>query len=263
MIAPVIAALHFLPSSISLRKDAFTHTQIIEHILHHAQLAHDAGVRAWYVQDTRDTPLGPQILPDSVRLFTEAGRALRIAFPDCALGVALMQHSGRVPLEIAHAIDAQFVRLKVYVGVMVKMEGMLTGCAHEAMTMRRALAADHIQVFADIYDRVGEPLAPLPLPEACRQAVEFGRADGLVITGKNPDDTLRMLGEAKDAGAPLLVGGGVTTANVAQFLQHAQHVIVHGAFAQPGLAARNGLPAEWSAEALARFMDFANNRDAP
>ena len=111
----------------------------MRHALMQADLAYDAGVRAWMVQDTRDTPLGSAIAPETIALMTLVGAALRKKFPTVPLGLCLMGHGARAPIAIAHAIDAQFVRLKVYVGAMMKMEGLLSGCAHEAQATRKAL----------------------------------------------------------------------------------------------------------------------------
>ena len=256
----LIAAIHTLPSVVAMRRDFYTTDQIVRHALVHAQLAFDAGVRAWYVQDTRDTPLGPTIRAETIALITLVGRALRERFPTVALGISLMGHGAREPLAIAHAVDAQFVRLKVYIGAMMKMEGLLTGCAHDAIKARHALNAEHIRIFADIYDRVGEPVSPLPLAEACRQAVEFGHADGLILTGKNVPHTLTMLAQAQPAaqGAPLLVGGGVTPANARAFLQHAHSLIVHGAFARKAPHPLvDGVPLEWDSALIAQVVQAA------
>ncbi len=260
---PIIAAIHTLPSVVSHRKDCYSTDQIVRHAVMHAQVAFDAGVRAWYVQDTRDTPPGPTVLPETVALMTLVGAALRRRFPGVLQGISLMGHGARAPLAIAHAVGAQFVRLKVYVGAMMKMEGLLTGCAYDALETRRSLGAGDIQIFADIYDRVGEPVAPLPLAEACRQAVEFGHADGLVITGKSVDHTMAMLDEAKAAaqGAPLLVGGGATVDNAAAFLARAQHLVVHGAFAahKPYVMV-DDLPLEWDGTKIAAMVVAAGDR---
>ena len=252
----VIAALHMLPSSVSAHLDAQPLNRIIEHALLHAQIAYDGGVRAFYIQDVHDTPLAPTILPQTVANVTAVGQELTRAFPDARFGICLMQHGAREPLQIADQIGGAFVRLKVYQGVMVKAEGLLQGCAWEAIQTRHSLGAQHIAIFADIYDRVGVPLAPLPLGEACRQAVTFGKADALVLTGGNSVQTVEMLDEAIAAkiGVPLTVGGSVSVATLKEFASRARHFVVHAAFARKGLPSRNGLPIDWHVDAVKELM---------
>ena len=254
----VIAALHLLPSEHCRRGKTYSQTQIIEHALLHTQIAYDGGVRAAYLQDVHDTPVAPVILPHTIANVTAAGKAIKHAFPDFQLGVCLMQHGAKEPLQIAHAIGGAFVRIKVYMGVMVKAEGLVSGCAYEAIQYRHELEARHIRVFADIYDRVGVPLSPLPLPEACRQAVVFGQADGLVLTGMNVDDSVSMFDQIAPLklGVPLVLGGSATAPSLPRF-PHANHAVVHGAFIEQGLPERNGLPVEWSVERVRAVVGVA------
>lgn len=255
----IIAALHLLPSPESMRPEAQPLSRIIEHALLHAQIAYEGGVRAFYFQDVHDTPVAPQISEHTVSRMIAIGRELRRAFPDVALGVCLMQHGGKAPIQIAQAIDAQFVRIKVYVGAMVKAEGIVQGCAYEAIHTRHHLNAEHVKIFADVYDRLGAPLGDIPLPELCRQAVEFGRADGLVLTGRTPEQSMRMFDEVRPLKlpVPLILGGGVSAQNIKYFINRADHFIVHAAFVQRGLPARNGIPVEWDVSLVRELVALA------
>ena len=255
----VIAALHLLPSSHSRRPITYTQTQMIDHALQHAQIAYDNGVRAAYLQDVHDTPVAPTILPHTVQNVTAVGKLLKQAFPDLHLGICLMQHGAREPLQIANDIGADFVRIKVWIGAMMKAEGVITGCAYEGIQYRDAINASHIKIFTDIYDRVGVPMHPLPLPEACRQAVTFCQSDGLVLTGMNVDDSLRMFDEIAplNLGVPLILGGSATMQSVPRF-SHADHFVVHGAFIKKGLPPKNGLPVEWGSDEVQAFMQIVN-----
>ncbi|HLF02804.1 MAG TPA: BtpA/SgcQ family protein, partial [Anaerolineales bacterium] len=166
----VIAALHLPPFPASANPDAQSITVITEYAIRNTHYAVKAGVRALYLQDLGDYPVAPTVRPHTVAGVTAVGAALRREFPDLLLGVCLMSHGAREPLAIAQAIGAQFVRLKVYVGAMVKAEGVLQGCAHEAIQYRAQIKADDIAILADVYDRTGEPLGRMPLAEEARQA---------------------------------------------------------------------------------------------
>ena len=255
----VIAAVHLLPSEISRAVNAYSRKHIIDHAVLHAGIAVDGGVGGFYFQDTRDVPWSASVHPETQTLMTEVGRELRRAFPKITLGVSCMAHGAQEPLSIAHDIRADFVRLKVYVGVMVKMEGLVTGCAHEAIQHRAQLGAENVAILADVYDRLGEPLAPMTLPEACHQAVNFGRADALVLTGKSVAHSCAMFDEVRPLGlpAPLVLGGGATAQNAASFASRADAFIVHGAFARAGMPSQNRVPVEWDVNLVKEFVEAA------
>lgn len=253
----VIAALHLPPHPASRHPMARSVSQMVDFALRNAERAVEAGIPALYIQDVADTPVAPQVQPHTIATLAVVGAAVRRAFPDLILGVCLMSHGAREPLAIAQAIGAQFVRLKVYVGAMVKAEGILQGCAYEAIQYRAQLGADEIAILADVYDRTGEPLGHLPLVEEARQAAVFGRADGLVLTGLSFEESLEMLGQVRAAnlGVPLYLGGGANATNVSQALQVADGVIVSSAFKSRQGWTREALLDEWEPERIRTFME--------
>jgi membrane complex biogenesis BtpA family protein len=252
----VIAALHLPPFFASANPDAVSTDAITEYALRNTRYAVNAGVKAVYLQDLGDYPVGPHILPHTVAGVTAVGAALRREFPDLILGICLFGHGAREPLAIAQAIGASFVRLKVYVGAMVKAEGLVQGCAYEAIQYRAQLKAENIAILADVYDRTGEPLGRMPLAEEARQAATFGRADGLVLTGRSLDESEQMLSEVRAAriNVPLLLGGGATPETIGRIRGVANGVVVSTAFKSVGGWSRESLSADWDEDRIAEFM---------
>jgi len=246
----LIAALHLPAMPGSVQPNAPSIGEAIAYARRNAAIALQNGMDGLYVQDLGDYPAARQPQPHTVARVTAVGCALRQAFPDAPLGVCLMAHGAAGPLAVAQAMDADFVRLKVYVGAMVKAEGIQEGCAYEAIQYRAAIRAENVRIVADVYDRTGMPLAPLPLPQAAQQAVTFGRADGLILTGRNWNETEKMLRQVQSAslGVPLLVGGGVTAANAAAVLAMADGVIVSTALKQVASWATAAFDSDWDAD---------------
>lgn len=243
----LVAALH-LPS---MQHMAHPHglplTEVIAFALRNAGMALDGGVDALYIQDLGDYPAAPEVQPHTLTRMTAVGRALRERYPEAPLGVCLMAHGAQGPLAVAEAMEGDFVRLKVYVGAMAKAEGILEGCAYEAVQYRSAIRGEGIALLADIYDRTGTALGPLPVNNAAQQAVTFGRADGLVLTGQSLVESLEMVSQVREAsiGVPLLIGGGVGPETMAEALQVADAVIVSSALKQtPGWHAA-ALSSDW------------------
>jgi uncharacterized protein len=252
----IIAALHLPPFPGSNHPDSRSLPEIRDYALRNAEYAVKAGVTGLYLQDLGDHPVAPNVPTHVVAGVSAVGTALRAAFPDITLGVCLMSHGAREPLAIAQAIGAQFVRLKVYVGVMVKSEGLLQGCAYEAIQYRAQLGAEDIAILADVYDRTGSPLGPMPLAEEARWAATFGRADGLILTGQSFAETLEMAAEVRQVklNVPVLIGGGVSDKNVDQALRAADSVIVSTAFKPVGGWTRESLQADWDPAKIQAFV---------
>lgn len=259
----VIAALHLPPFAAARHPAGQPMSAILDYARRNVNWAVEAGIQSIYLQDLGDTPHALTVQPYTVACMSAVGALLRQEFPRLKLGICLMAHGAREPLAIAQAIGASFVRLKVYVGAMVKAEGLLQGCAYEAVQYRAQIGAEDIAILADVYDRTGEPLGRLPLAEEARQAAVFGRADGLVLTGFSMDESLQMLKDVRAANlnVPLLIGGGATPATLPQILPLVDGIIVSSAFKAIGGFTRQSLGEDWDPKRIRAFMDAVRSRD--
>lgn len=253
----IIAALHLPPFPASGHPYRKSMQEMRDFALRNTELAVKAGIRALALQDLGDHPVSRPIPPHVIAGMAVIGSHIRDEFPALELGVSLLGHGAREPIAIAQAIGAKFVRLKVYVGAMVKAEGLLEGCAAEALQYRQQIGAEDIAIFADVYDRTGEPLGRQPLLEEVRQASVFGRADALVLTGKTFTETLAMISEISnsDVKTPILIGGGVNADNVKQALRVAEGVILSSAFKPVGGFTRASMQMDWDEGKMVAFME--------
>jgi predicted TIM-barrel enzyme len=192
-----------------------------------ANLEHlvQAGVPAVMLQEETRTA-GPAS-ERTIAMMSALGRTVRANYPDLSLGVIIQAHDPIAPLAIAHACDADFVRIKVCVGSSVSAEGTREGIGLHARNYRRELGRTDIALFADIHNRTGVPLGDVPMNTAASWAVTLG-ADALVITEQSFEQTLTAVDQlrASDCQVPLFIGGSITPENVSQGLQHADGVIV-------------------------------------
>jgi membrane complex biogenesis BtpA family protein len=255
----IIAALHLPAMPNTAHPAASSVEEAIAYARRNAAVALENGLDALYIQDLGDYPVARQVQPHTIARVTAVGCALRQAFPDAVLGVCLMAHGAQGPLAIAEAMNADFVRLKVYVGAMVKAEGILEGCAYEAVQYRAAICAETIRVLADIYDRTGMPVAPVPVEEAAQAAATYGRADALILTGRSLDESVAMVEQVRAArlNVPLLIGGGVGPDNVGAVLRVADGVVVSTALKRIADWSADALVSEWDAEKVRALVAAA------
>jgi membrane complex biogenesis BtpA family protein len=194
-----------------------------------------AGFDALMLQNVNDLPVAERAGPEVIAWMTAVGTAVRRA-ANLPWGVSILKNDGPASLAVAQAIGAEFIRVKVWVGAMVGAEGLVQGCAREVLGYRRQIHAEDIGVWADVHDRTGVPLGPMTLEFTASEAVGFGRADCLVVTGSSSEETIDWLARVKAElpEVPVAVGGGATVENMAAMLGGADAVIVATAAKQGG-----------------------------
>ena len=131
---------------------------------------------------------------------------------------------------VAAATGARFIRVNQWANAYVANEGLIEGEAAEALRYRAALRAEDVRVFADSHVKHGAHAitADRTIAELTRDLAFFD-ADAVIATGQRTGDSATMA-EIDDIAAathlPLLVGSGVTPANVAAILARTQGAIV-------------------------------------
>lgn len=248
---PVIAALH-LPDFVLLRHRPMSWFE--EYAIANARVFAEAGVPWIKLQDQTRTS-GPAA-PETLAMMAALGRLIRAEFPQLGLGIIVEAHDPDAALSVAHAAGAGFVRLKIFVGGAMTAEGPRYGLGAAAMSHRASLGRPDIAILADVHDRTARPLSDETQPFAAEWAAKAG-ADGLIVTGSSFPDTLSRIAAVREAvpGRPLLIGGGVSDANVAEALAASDGVIVSSALMRHDAAEDDLL--RWDAERCLRFMDVA------
>lgn len=250
-VATIIAALQLPPFRVGASRPMSWYEDFL---LSNARIFVEAGITAIKVQDeTREE--GATAIRTVARM-AALGRAFRREFPRVSLGIIVQAHDAVAPLAIADACDADFVRLKVFVGAAVNAEGMRNALNVPATQYRDLIGRPDIRIYADVHDRTCVPLAGMPHDVAAVWAQSLG-ADGIILTGANFADTLARITAARAAGVvkPVLIGGGVTVGNIGMALAAADGVIVSTALLREGAAPDDF--ALWDREKVLRLVETA------
>jgi membrane complex biogenesis BtpA family protein len=212
------------------------------------------GLEAVLLQD--ETLNASTARPETIAVMAALGRFAKIEFPAIHLGIIIQAHDPVAPLAVAHAAGAEFVRIKTFVGAMLKAEGIEEGCGIAARDYRQKLGRQDILLMADVHDRSGYPIGNVPLEQAARWAAQAG-ADALILTGSSFEQSLEYLQVVRAAALfrPLLMGGGVTAENVGQVLRYADGLIVSRAFKRKHY--REDEVVRWDLESVKRFTGAA------
>ena len=248
----VIAVLH-LPE-LGIGHKPISMDWLEDYVLQNISVFVKGGVPAVILQD--ETLNASLARPESIAIMTSLTRVARVEFPHLHLGIIVQAHDPLAPLAIAHASGATFVRIKVFVGAMLKAEGIQQGCAIAARDYRSLLGCENIQILADVHDRTGYSVTSEPIEVAADWAVRSG-ADGLILTGFTYEESLEHLITVRKAGIqkPLFLGGGADVTNVAEVFKYANGVIVSSALKRKD-ASPNDLVL-WDLNVVKQFMEAA------
>ncbi len=222
------------------------------------------GVGALMVENYHDVPFYPDMVPPAtVAAMTWVVGAIVGEFPDVPLGVNVLRNDAEAALAVAMATGAAFIRINVHVGAAVTDQGSLAGKAYRTLRLRRELGCD-IGILADVRVKHARPLVSRPLAEEARDLRLRGLADGIIITGAATGSGAAVadVQEVREAlpDCPLLVGSGIRTANLAEFLPVADGVIVGTSLKAAGDGEYQPVSRERTCELVTEWNRAAGNR---
>lgn len=236
----VIGVIHCDPFPGSPKYRGKPVSAIIDRALRDAENYILGGVHGLIVENHGDIPfskpedIGPET-PALMAVITEKVRE-RFGVP---LGINVLANAALPAFATALASGADFIRVNQWANAYIANEGFIEGAAAKALRYRSQLRAEHIRVFADSHVKHGSHaiVADRSIQELTRD-VDFFEADAVIATGQRTGDsaTLEEIDEIRAATTlPLLVGSGVTPANVCQILERTQAVIVASALKVDGV----------------------------
>jgi predicted TIM-barrel enzyme len=227
--------------------------QLEEYVIANCRVFFDNGIDTLYIQDENMSP--GKATEETIAVTAALGRLVKREIPSLRLGIIVEAHDGAAPIAVAHACGADFVRIKVFAGAMLKSTGVQQACGIEAVQYRTAIGAN-IAILADCHDRTGHPLAPVPIGIVTDWACRIG-ADAIILTGMCYMESLDFLviGRSIAGNRPLLIGGGVTANNIREVLQHADGAVVSRSLMLDKKDENSDV--HWDADKIRRFMDIA------
>ncbi|MBD2080355.1 photosystem I biogenesis protein BtpA [Leptolyngbya sp. FACHB-17] len=233
---PIIGVVHLLPLPTSPRWGGSLKT-VLDRAEQEATALAAGGVDGIIVENFFDAPFPKDhVDPAVVSAMTVIIQRLQqmITLP---IGINVLRNDAQSALAIASCVQAQFIRVNVWTGIMATDQGLIEGRAHELMRYRRELGSD-VKIFADVLVKHARPLGSVNLTTAVQDTIERGLADAVILSGWATGDppNLEDLELARDAaeGTPVFVGSGADWENVPQMMQVADGVIVSSSLKRQG-----------------------------
>lgn len=250
----LIGVVHLQPLPGSPRYDGEPVSRIYEQALTDAAAYAGAGFHGLIVENHGDVPfLKPDALgPETAAVMAIAAERVRVE-TGRPVGINVLANAALHALAIARAAGSAFIRINQWANAYVANEGLIEGPAAVALRYRHNLAADDVRIFADSHVKHGSHAitADRSVAELTRD-LEWSLADVVIATGQRTgdaasEDEIDAIRSATTL--PLLVGSGVTPANLPAVLDRVDGVIVASALKVDG--------AWWNAVDPERARSFA------
>ncbi|MER3434184.1 MAG: phosphorybosylanthranilate isomerase [Leptolyngbya sp. ERB_1_1] len=233
---PIIGVVHLLPLPTSPRWGGSLKT-VLDRAEQEATALAAGGVDGIIVENFFDAPFPKDhVDPAVVSAMTVIIQRLQqmVTLP---IGINVLRNDAQSALAIASCVQAQFIRVNVWTGIMATDQGLIEGRAHDLMRYRRELGSD-VKIFADVLVKHARPLGSVNLTTAVQDTIERGLADAVILSGWATGDppNLEDLELARDAaqGTPVFMGSGADWENVPQMMQVADGVIVSSSLKRQG-----------------------------
>jgi membrane complex biogenesis BtpA family protein len=236
----LIGVVHLLPLPGSPEHRGESVEAITQRALADARAYAEAGMDGLIVENHGDVPfLKPDAIgPETAAVMAVAAREVRIA-TGLPVGINVLANAAIPALAVAVAAGAGFIRVNQWANAYVANEGLIEGDAARTLRYRKALGAETVRIFADSHVKHGAHAitADRSVGELTRD-LEWSLADAVIATGQRTGDAadpaeIRAVREATVL--PVLVGSGVTPANVGTILAQAEGVIVASALKADGV----------------------------
>jgi membrane complex biogenesis BtpA family protein len=228
---------------------------VVDRAVADARAYERGGAHAIIIENFGDVPFTKgSVPPETLAAMAAAGCAVRaaVALP---IGFNVLRNDAHAALALCAACGGEFIRVNVHTGAMLTDQGLIEGDACETLRYRERVAPG-AQIFADVHVKHAVPLGDWAIEDSARDTVERGLADALIVsgTGTGRAADLADVERVRRAcpGVRLLLGSGVTAANVASYLRFADGVIVGSSLKRGGRIAN---PVDFRrVAALARAM---------
>jgi hypothetical protein len=144
------------------------------------------------------------------------------------VGVNMLRNACEEALSVAHVAGAQFIRCNVLIGAYATDQGIIEGCAARVARLKKELGSK-VLVFGDVHVKHAYPIFNVEIQYAAQDLAERGGADAVIVSGaRSPvPPSFDRVKKVKDAiEKPVLIGSGISLANVRKFYSRSDGIII-------------------------------------
>ncbi len=238
-VKPIIGMIHLSALPGSPRAHGGFH-EVLGRALADAETLAAGGCHALMMENFGDIPFVPgRVTATVVAAMTKVAVEVKrkVSLP---LGINVLRNDGISALAIAHAADADFIRVNVLTGARVTDQGVIGGIADVLLREQSATGAGRIKILADVDVKHSAALAARPLADEVKDTLLRGLADAVIVSGSGTGAAvdLNKLKQVREAAqrAPVLIGSGVSVDSLEGLMPYASGFIVGTSLKKDGRA---------------------------
>jgi membrane complex biogenesis BtpA family protein len=236
----VVGMVHLPPLPGSPRSE-LSLPEIRDLALRDAEALLRGGIHGLMIENFGDTPFYPTRVPAAtIAQMTWLLAEIKRVAAQVPCGVNVLRNDSLAALAVAAAAGGEFIRVNILSGARVTDQGIIAGNAHELIRERKRIAAEGIQVWADVDVKHSAPIAPSPLADEVADLVHRAHADAIIVTGRSTGAATNLADlqqvTAAAEGRPVIVGSGVNAETIGKLIGLAKAVIVGSALKRDGRA---------------------------
>ncbi len=224
---PLIGMIH-MPPLPGAPNNTLSMKKLTDFATSEADKLEGAGLDACIVENVGDTPLFKEELPPyTVAAMATVTKAV-VEHTRMKVGVNMLRNACEEALSVAHVAGAQFIRCNILIGAYATDQGIIEGCAARVARMKKELGSG-VLVFGDVHVKHAYPIFNVEIEYAAQDLAERGGADAVIVSGaRSPvPPTFERVKKVRDAiSKPVLIGSGIGLANIRQFYQKSDGIII-------------------------------------
>ncbi len=224
---PIIGMIH-MPPLPGAPDNRLSMKKLTEFALSEADRLESAGLDACIVENVGDVPLFKEKLPPyTVAAMATVTQAV-VEHTKMKVGVNMLRNACEEALSVAHVAGAQFIRCNILIGAYATDQGIIEGCAARVARLKKELNTG-VLVFGDVHVKHAYPIFNVKIEYAAQDLAERGGADAVIVSGaRSPvPPSFERLKKVRDAiNKPVLIGSGISLANVRQFYAKSDGMII-------------------------------------
>ena len=188
-----------------------------------------AGFDAILVENFHDIPFSKtEISQEKLLLMSRIVGKIADSVPDISIGVNVLRNACVQALLVAVINSASFIRCNVWEGAYVTDQGIIESAAEVVSRKKRQLNSDVI-ILADVGVKHASPLGVFNLEDAAKNALERGRADAVILSGKETGKLManeKLIQFVNTTSIKPIIGSGLNIENVEAIFPYISGAII-------------------------------------
>jgi uncharacterized protein len=224
---PLIGMIH-MPPLPGAPTNKLSMEQLTEFALSEAAKLERAGLDACIVENVGDVPLFKENLPPyTVAAMTILTREV-VRHTKMKVGVNMLRNACEEALSVAHVTGAHFIRANILIGAYATDQGIIEGAGARVARLQKELGSD-VVILGDVHTKHAYPIFNVEIEYAAQDLAERGGADAVIVSGPRspvppPFERVKKVRDAVTK--PVLIGSGLGLANIRQFYQRSDGLII-------------------------------------